>query len=118
MAKIMIVDDEQEILSLLELFLTKNGFQIVKCPGGKAAIETAKSDDTIDLVVLDRRMPDVDGSVVLEEVRKLGRNTPGILLTGSLGDQTRELEVDDCLMKPIDLNELLQKVNRLLGTSG
>ncbi len=116
MAKIMIVDDEQEILSLLELFLSKNGFQIVKCPGGKSAIETVKADDTIDLVVLDRRMPDVDGSVVLEEVRKLGRNTPVILLTGSLGDQTRELEVDDFLMKPIDLNELLEKVNRLIKT--
>ncbi|MGB2599007.1 MAG: response regulator [Candidatus Omnitrophota bacterium] len=116
MAKIMIVDDEQEILSLLELFLTKNGFQVVKCPGGRSAIETVTADKAIDLAVLDRRMPDVDGSVVLEEIRKLNRGIPVILLTGSLGDQTRDLEVDDFLMKPIDLNELLEKVKKLLKT--
>ena len=110
----MIVDDEPEILALLELFLTKSGFQVVKCLGGKPAIETAKSDDTIDLAVLDRRMPDVDGSVVLGEIRKLERKIPVVLLTGSLGDQTKDLPVDDFLMKPIDLNELPGKIKRLL----
>ena len=114
MSKILIVDDEPEILALLELFLTKNGFQVVKCLGGKPAVETVKTDDTIDLAVLDRRMPDLDGSVVLGEIRKLERKIPVILLTGSLGDQTKDLQVDDFLMKPIDLNELLDKIKLLL----
>ena len=114
MAKIMVVDDEQEILALLDIFLKKKGFDVVQCRGGKLAVETIKTNSKIDLVVLDRRMPDLDGAVVLEEIRKIERTVPVIMLTGSLGEDTKQIPVDDFLMKPIDLHELLEKVQKLL----
>jgi two-component system OmpR family response regulator len=119
MAKILIVDDEAEILALLELFLSKKGHDVVKRNCGKDAVETVKSDtgNTFELAILDRRMPDMDGGVVLENIRKLGKKFPVILLTGSLGDQTKELPVDGFLMKPIDLNELNEKINEILFQS-
>ncbi|MGB2630611.1 MAG: response regulator [Candidatus Omnitrophota bacterium] len=115
MAKIMVVDDEREILSLLNVFLKKKGFEVVLCQGGKPAIiEVIKNNAEIDLVILDRRMPDVDGFVVLEEIRKIEKYIPVIMLAGSLGGDTKKIPVDDFLMKPIDLNKLLEKVEKYL----
>jgi DNA-binding response OmpR family regulator len=87
---------------------------VIECGGGKEAVEVINRDESIDLVILDRRMPDLDGTVVLEEIRKKDSSIPVILLTGSLGGQTKQLKVDEFLMKPIDLDELLEKANKLL----
>jgi two-component system response regulator ResD len=115
MTKILVIDDEQEILSLLNIFLTKKGFEVTTCPSGKQGVEIVKSDDTINLVVLDRRMPDLDGKDAFAEIRKIKSDMPVIMLTGSLEDKTKEIGVNGFLMKPIDLNELLEKINNLIS---
>jgi DNA-binding response OmpR family regulator len=115
MARIMVVDDEMEIIALLDLFLRKKGYDVVTCNGGEKALEEINKNTCFDLAILDRRMPNVDGAAVLSELRKKCGKVPVILLTGSLGTQMKELEVDEFLMKPIDLNELLEKVHKLLG---
>ena len=115
MAKIMVVDDEMEIISLLDLFLRKKGYDVVACNGGEEALEEINKNTRFDLVVLDRRMPNVDGAMVLAELRQKYGSVPVILLTGSIGIQTKEIKADEFLMKPIDLNELLDKVNKLLS---
>ena len=115
MTKILVIDDEQEILSLLNIFLTKKGFEVTTCPSGRQGLELVKSDDSINLVVLDRRMPDIDGKEVFEEIRKFKSSLPVIMLTGSLEDKAKAIGVNGFLMKPIDLNELLDKINNLIS---
>ena len=71
MAKILIVDDEQNIVDILSEFLTKKGFQTIKCYNGKEAIEAINRGIPVDLIVLDHRMPGMDGAVVLKELGNL-----------------------------------------------
>jgi len=115
MKKLLIVDDEPEILAIIEAFLNaKGGFRIIKASNGQEALDILSRDNSIDLVVLDHRMPVLDGSATFAEIRKNGLTIPVILLTGSVGRQTKKLKVDAYLFKPIDLTELLAHINRLL----
>jgi len=114
MAKILVVDDEREILSLLEIFLTKKGFQVVLCGEGDEAIKILEKDRSIDLVILDYKMPGLDGDAVLKELKSKQYKVPVIIITGSFEEEIRELEADAFLLKPIDLDELVDKINNLL----
>ena len=115
MAKILVVDDELEILSLLETFLKGKGHETIAVDNGEKALELISQDGSIDLMILDVRMPRVSGGDVLKEMNEKGIKTPVIVLTGSLGAETSKLTADDYLMKPVDLTELSNKVNELLN---
>jgi len=104
MAKILVVDDEQEILELLDIYLTKKGFKVAKCDNGEKALEIVEQDKSIDLIVLDIRMPKLDGKAVFEELKARQCEIPIIVLTGSLGKEHLEVKADVMLMKPIDLD--------------
>ncbi len=114
---ILVVDDELHIVDLLDEFLTKKGFQVIKCNGGRKAIKIIKSDKPIDLTVLDSKMPEVDGFAILKEMDKIRKQTPVIILTGSIDWESRHgrtRNVKAVLTKPIDLDELLNKINEIL----
>ena len=118
MRTILVVDDELHIVDLLDEFLTKKGFQVIKCSGGKEALNVIKSDKPIDLMVLDSKMPDVDGLTVLEELDRIRSKIPTIILTGSIDwrikhEQSRNARA--VLIKPIILDKLLDKINEILG---
>ncbi len=115
MAKILVVDDEREILDLMEIYLTKKGFQVVKCDNGEGALGIVDKDKEIDLIVLDIRMPGLDGKDVFNELKRRQCKLPIIILTGSMGKDHLGLEAEGCLLKPIDLDDLMDKINRLLG---
>ncbi|MGB3112249.1 MAG: response regulator, partial [Candidatus Omnitrophota bacterium] len=84
MARILVVDDEHEIVDILGKFFQKNGFEIIECVGGRIAIDVIKRGDIFDLVVLDIKMPEVDGAVILAELKKMEKKVPVILVTGDL----------------------------------
>ena len=113
--KILVIDDEMEILFLLEKFLTKKGFRVITADNGTEGLKIIDRDRSIDLIVLDHRMPKLDGAGVLDGLKMRPEKVPVILLTGSVGKETRDLEVDAFLMKPIDLEELVEQANKLLG---
>ncbi|MFH1552155.1 MAG: response regulator [Candidatus Omnitrophota bacterium] len=113
--KILVVDDEQEILALLEEFLTRKDFQVITADSGRKALKIIDKGESIDLILLDHRMPKLDGTGVLRELEIRQSKVPVILLTGSLGETIGMIKVDAFLMKPIDLDELLDKVRELLG---
>ncbi|MGD2279244.1 MAG: response regulator [Candidatus Omnitrophota bacterium] len=115
MAKILIIDDEPEIVSILGEFLRKKNFEVIECEGGRQGIDKINSGEPFDLLLLDIKMPGVDGPGILEELRKQGRKVPVILITGTVRDYSKKLGVDVILRKPVDLNELLSKINELLG---
>jgi len=121
MKKILVVDDEAEIVKILDLFLRKNGYEVISTTDGDAALDILRSPAEIDLMVLDIKMPKISGIQIIQEMRKINRKNPVVILSGSIGmqqdiDVLAELGYDEhmILYKPVDLNELLQRLTQLL----
>ncbi|MFH1875419.1 MAG: response regulator [Candidatus Omnitrophota bacterium] len=122
MPKILVVDDEERIADIMEKYLSMNGFEVIKAIGGEKALEILQSDTKIDLMLLDMKMPKVNGIDVIRRVKELGKGFPILLLTGSIDVQTyldepKDLgfSEEDVLYKPVDLSVLLEKVKERLG---
>lgn len=117
--KILVVDDEQDILKLLEYNLGKAGFDVVSADDGPDAIEAAEKEMP-DLVVLDIMLPNMDGTEVLKVLKRdpLTCKIPVIMLTAKGEEIDRviglELGADDYMIKPFSVKELLLRVNVLL----
>jgi DNA-binding response OmpR family regulator len=120
--KILIVDDEQRIVDILESFLKMNGFDVLKATGGEEAIRLLSSDAQFDLMLLDMRMPKVNGLGVMQKKVELGKKFPVLFLMGTI-DVEKCLEAlkdkgvtaEDILCKPIDLPVLLEKAKKKLN---
>lgn len=112
--KILVVDDEKDIVDLLKYNLTKEGYQVLTAYDGERAIELSKHQP--DLILLDVMLPEVDGFEVIKTIRKhkLTENLPVIFLTakGSEVDEIVGLELgaDDYIVKPISMPKLLARI--------
>lgn len=123
MSKILIVDDEPSIRSLVRDVLELEGHEIIEAPDGPTALAAVDSDDP-DLMVLDIMMPGMSGLDVLRTLRRerSGSDLPIILLTAAADDDTTwagwTAGASVFLPKPFDPNHLLDWVERLLATPG
>ncbi len=113
--KILIVDDEAVQRELLQGFLEKKGYEVFCAENGRQALETFRRE-AVGLVLLDHKMPGMTGDQVLEEIKKINPETRVIMIT-AYGDvatavSSMKLGALDFLEKPIDLEELLQKIER------
>ncbi len=112
--KILLIDDEIEILNVLKLFLTKKGFDVTEVERGQDGLDILEKDTSFDLIILDHRMPGMKGAEVVEQLKARDIDIPVIILTGSLGKDVRLLPASGFLMKPVDLMDLLNKINELI----
>lgn len=114
---ILVVDDDQELRSLLQRFLGEHGFQVRIAESG-AMLDRALERDPPDLIVLDLMMPGEDGLAVCRRLRAAGEQTPIIMLTarGDPIDRVLGLEMgaDDYLAKPFLPRELLARIAALM----
>lgn len=78
--RILLVDDEEDLLELLKVRITSWGFEVIEAKNGKEAIE-ATSSKKPDIVILDYKMPDMDGLTVLKKIRKICATLPVIMFT-------------------------------------
>lgn len=112
-AVILIVDDEEEVRSLVGEFLTRHGYQVRFAADGQAAL-TAVTEELPDLIVLDLYMPVLDGLATLRELRARGYRGGVILLTASqdeaLLQQSLDLDSVDLLVKPVNLEHLVSVI--------
>jgi DNA-binding NtrC family response regulator len=119
-AKILIAEDEQTQRDLLSGFLKKEGFSVVAVPNGKEVLRNLEHD-FFDLVLLDYKMPELDGIHALHEVRKLYPDVPVVMMTayGSVETAVASMKAGalDYLTKPIDLEELLLIFQKALERS-
>jgi len=110
---VLLVDDEPEFLETLVKRLTKRGLNISTAQNGEEALAVIRGKE-IDVVVLDVRMPGIDGIQTLREINKLNPLMEVIMLTGhasiEVAIEGMELGAFDYLMKPADIDELFYKL--------
>ncbi len=110
--KIMLVDDEERFLSTTQKLLTKKGIDVVTASSGEEALE-ALNRELIHVVILDVKMPGMDGNETLREIKKRFPLVEVIMLTGhaSVDSAVNGLKsgATDYLMKPTEIDELIAK---------
>ena len=117
MAKILVIDDEQGIRDLLDTLLRRKGYDVVLAESGPKGLEIFRRERP-DVVVLDLKMPGMDGFTVLQQVRSLNPSQPVIILTGAgtaeTEQQVRALGVTEYVEKEFSLHLLGDSLKRLL----
>lgn len=113
--RVLIVDDKESVAKTYELRLSGR-YDVEVALGGEEALRVVDRD--ADVVLLDRRMPNISGDEVLEEIRKRGLDCRVVMLTAvdpNFG--IAEMEFDDYVVKPVDEDELSAAVERALAIS-
>ncbi len=117
--RILVVDDEEDILELISYNLMKDGYQVMTAPSGEAAISKARQERP-DLILLDLMLPGIDGLDVYRELRKKPETNqiPVIMVTAKTEDTDiitgLELGSDDYITKPFSPRVLLARVKAVL----
>lgn len=124
MKKVLIVEDDREIRSLLKNFLLENEFEVAEAKDGNAA-STLIAEEEYNIILMDMMLPYKSGDVLIKELRSLKDSarskTPVIVLSAKTMKDTR-LEVlrmgaDDYIIKPFDLDEVLVRIEVVLRRS-
>ena len=114
--RILAVDDEPDLRSLLRILLTNKGYEVLEAPSGVEAVELVRSEPRIDLVIMDIMMPGLSGVEACAEIRKFS-TVPMLFLTAKsqLADKAEAYASggDDYLAKPFSQSELMLKVESL-----
>ena len=118
--KILIVDDEENILELIDIELKREGYKVLKARTGDEAIQLVKSLPP-DLILMDVMLPDMDGGEAVRTIRRDERflNIPVIFLTGMIDESEEEhtINIDGrielAIAKPINFPELLKEVRNV-----
>ena len=120
-ARLLVVDDEPNILELLSVALRFNGFEVATATNGLQALTTARSFKP-DLVVLDVMMPELDGFEVVRRLRGEGARVPVLFLTAKDGTEEKvtglTLGGDDYVTKPFSLEEVVARIRAVLRRGG
>ena len=115
--KILVVDDEHDLLEQLRESLTNQRYDVDTADDGESALDKL-FDNLYDLIILDIMLPKVDGLAVLREIRKAKIKTPILMLTakGTVEDKIQGLDygADDYLAKPFAMAELMARIRSLL----
>ncbi len=120
--RILVVDDDPDILQFVQINLELDGFRVETAPGGRQALERA-SENPPDLMLLDIMMPEIDGLTVLRRMRSnpTTGSVPVIILSARSLAEDRvkglDLGADDYITKPFDLEELVARVRTVLRRS-
>src|SRR5262245_31619159 len=111
--KILIIDDNELVRSTVRTILAAEGYKIEEAANGRSGIARAKAAPP-QLILTDIVMPDIDGSEVISELRKLGHDGPIIVMSGGgrldgaeMFDLAGKFGADACLSKPLKRAELL-----------
>jgi DNA-binding NtrC family response regulator len=116
--RILVVDDEDALRTVLSSELEGEGYKVASAADGSGAIEILKKDE-FDLILLDIKMPNVDGFEVLKFVKETQPDTKVIMLTGFAdlknAIESKKLGAEDFVSKPYDLVDLLTTVERVLS---
>ena len=117
MLNILIAEDDRELRQLFSHVLSRNGYRVTGVSNGQEALD-AMDSDFYDIIISDIMMPVMDGYALVRQLREVGNTTPVLMITAKdafddmrLGFQSG---VDDYMVKPINVNEMVLRVQALL----
>lgn len=117
MFKILLVEDDRELNRTVCSFLNQNGYETTGCFGANEAYN-AMYDSIFDMIISDIMMPEIDGFEFARTVRELNENIPILFMTARDDFTSKQrgfrIGIDDYMVKPIDLDELLLRIGALL----
>jgi len=109
MARILVVDDEPEVCSMLEKFLTKKGHEVYAALNGEEALSVVKQERP-HVILLDIKMPKMDGMECLKHIREIDKEAGVIMITAvkqeEIGREAMKLGAFDYITKPLSLQYL------------
>jgi two-component system, OmpR family, response regulator VicR len=121
MARVVCIEDEPDMIELMRLLLTRQGFEVIGARGGKEGVELVEKN-LPELVLLDIMMPDLDGWEVYDHLKQnpTTRNIPVIVVTAraQTAEKLAALDkegVDDYIVKPFGPGQLMESIQRVLG---
>ena len=123
MKKILIIDDDPLVLKTLNRLFSREGYIVESAKGAWEGLEKGKNLD-VNLVICDVRMPEIDGIELMKKIKEYRKNqnkiiAPVIFITGYASDkapvEAKKLDARDYLLKPFDLDKLLQSVEENLS---
>lgn len=121
MFRILVVEDDKELNKTVCSFLSRNGFTAVGCHSATEGYD-AMQETMFDLILSDIMMPGVDGFEFARQIRQLNEDIPILFMTArdDLASKQRgfRIGVDDYMVKPIDLDELILRIGALLRRAG
>jgi two-component system alkaline phosphatase synthesis response regulator PhoP len=123
--KILLVDDDPDLVEAVSTILESKGYAVVKAYGGVEGLKKAQTENP-DLIVLDVMMPDKDGYEVCKELKadKKYRSIPVLLLTAVVSNipttkythqMGKDMEADDYMDKPVEPEELVKRIETLIS---
>ena len=119
LAKVLLVDDEREFVVVLARRLAKRNFSVTLAQSGKDALAQLEADQDIEVVLLDAKMPGLDGIETLKLIRKKWPLVEVIMLTGhsTLDSAINAIKIGayDYLLKPIEMKRLISKIEQAAG---
>ena len=117
MIKILIVEDNNNLRKMIDIYLKQNQFETYVASNGLEALDVLDKN-RIDLIICDIMMPKMDGFELIEEIRSVYDDLPIIIVTAKESKEDKiagfKLGTDDYMTKPIDLEELLMRIQALL----
>jgi len=119
---VLVADDDADFVEGLAELLAVHGYSAAIASTGAAAVARVKSG-AVGVLILDLRMPIMNGLEVYEELRKHGNSPPTVIVTGHAADAQdslmalRAMSVSDCVEKPVDPKILIEKISRLLAAA-
>ena len=117
MIKILIVEDNDNLRRMIDIYLKQNNFETYLAKDGLEALDILDCN-SVDLIICDIMMPKMNGFELIEELRSVYVDLPIIIVTAKESKEDKiigfELGTDDYMTKPIDLEELLMRIKALL----
>ncbi|GAB6278355.1 MAG: hypothetical protein STSR0006_03520 [Lentimicrobium sp.] len=116
--RVMVVEDDEFSYLLLKTILEKENLEVIRAVNGEEAMEIFSNDPTIDLILMDLKLPGIGGLEVTQRIREINNNVPIIAETAYALPHDREICLEagcnDYLSKPIRRNNLLQTLYKYL----
>ena len=118
MFQILVVEDDRELNLTVCSYLNRNGYRATGCPGAAEAYDEMYGGTVFDLIISDIMMPGIDGFEFARTVREMNREIPILFITArddfAAKQRGFQIGIDDYMVKPVDLGELLLRVGALM----
>ncbi|MBL1212626.1 MAG: hybrid sensor histidine kinase/response regulator [Ignavibacteriae bacterium] len=115
---ILISEDDKILLKLLAELLESYNFKVIKTEDGEGCLQEFISESKIDLIIIDKKMPNLDGIDCVRKIREMKIDVPVILSSGSKGEVSsgllKELKIEKVLHKPYDFEQMLSLIEELV----